>query len=33
MVGDKRLELLFINSGTLHIIPSNYCFDVTNTTL
>ena len=33
MVGDKRLELLFINWYTLHIIPSNHCFNVINETL
>jgi len=33
MVGDKRLELLFINSHTVHIIPANYCFNAINTAL
>ena len=33
MVGDKRLELLFISSHTLHIIPVNNCFNEINTTL
>ena len=33
MVGDKRLELLYVSKSTLHSITVNYCFIYINTSL